>query len=136
MSPLPSLVALAAMDRSALAATWRDEFGVPAPKSCQAPLLRQALAWQQQMHALRQVAGEREAGRAAQLLRQAAVAPAVSALYPGTRLLREWQGRTHHVVVVSDGYEYDGKVWRSLSAIARAITGTQWSGPQFFGLNS
>jgi hypothetical protein len=136
LSPLPSLVALAAMDRSALATIWRDEFGVPAPKSCQAPLLRQALAWQQQMHALRQVAGEREAGRAAQLLRQAAVAPAVSALYPGIRLLREWQGRTHHVVVVSDGYEYDGKVWRSLSAIARAITGTRWSGPKFFGLNS
>ncbi len=54
----------------------------------------------------------------------------------GTRLLREWQGRTHHVMVVQGGFEYEGKVWRSLSAIARSITGTAWSGPAFFGLKS
>ena len=58
------------------------------------------------------------------------------ALSPGTRLLREWQGRTHHVTVVPDGFEYAGKVWRSLSAIAKSITGTAWSGPVFFGLKS
>ena len=51
-------------------------------------------------------------------------------------LLREWQGQTHHVTVVEGGFEYDGKVWRSLSAIARSITGTPWSGPAFFGLKA
>ena len=54
----------------------------------------------------------------------------------GTRLLREWQGRTHHVTVVVGGFEYDGRMWPILSAIARSITGTRWSGPAFFGVRS
>jgi len=55
-------------------------------------------------------------------------------LTPGTRLLREWQGQTHHVTVLAQGFEYGGKTYRSLSAIARQITETAWSGPLFFGL--
>ena len=55
-------------------------------------------------------------------------------LLEGTRLLREWQGVTHEVTVIEGGYEHQGKRYRSLSAVARAITGTQWSGPLFFGL--
>lgn len=55
-------------------------------------------------------------------------------LKPGTRLLREWQGHTFEVLVSLDGFVYDGHTYRSLSAIARAITGTPWSGPAFFGL--
>src|SRR5262249_47689615 len=55
---------------------------------------------------------------------------------PGTRLIREWQGSRHEVTVVADGYEYGGKRYRSLSAIAHAITGTQWNGPAFFGLRN
>ena len=55
-------------------------------------------------------------------------------LSPGTRLLREWQGQTHHVTVVERGFEYEGKVWRSLSGIARSITGTPWSGPRVLRL--
>jgi hypothetical protein len=54
----------------------------------------------------------------------------------GTRLLREWQGVEHCVTVQGDGYEYQGRPYRSLSAIARAITGTRWNGPLFFGLRS
>lgn len=54
---------------------------------------------------------------------------------PGTRLVREWQGETHEVVIVESGYEYRGARYKSLSKIARQITGTQWSGPAFFGLN-
>ena len=57
-------------------------------------------------------------------------------LAPGTRLLREWQGQTHHVTVLDHGFEYAGKTYRSLTAITRLITGTPWSGPQFFGLRS
>ncbi len=52
----------------------------------------------------------------------------------GTRLMREHGGEEHHVTVLHNGFEYRGKRYKSLSAIARAITGTQWSGPLFFGL--
>jgi len=52
----------------------------------------------------------------------------------GTRLIREWQGVEHHVTVMTDGFEYEGRKYKSLSAIARAITGTRWNGPLFFGL--
>jgi hypothetical protein len=128
-----TLAELQGLDRAALAQRWRSVFGVPAPKSCQATVLRQALAWHAQMQSLEQSVGKREAGRAYVTLRQA-VAPAASALSPGTRLLREWQGRTHHVTVTEAGFEYDSRVWKSLSAIARHITGTRWSGPAFFGV--
>ena len=52
----------------------------------------------------------------------------------GTRLVREYDGVEHHVTVRSDGFEYQGRPYRSLSAVARAITGTRWNGPMFFGL--
>lgn len=55
-------------------------------------------------------------------------------LSPGTRLLRDWQGRTHVVDVVEGGFLYGGKRHHSLSAIAKQITGAHWSGPRFFGL--
>ena len=54
----------------------------------------------------------------------------------GTRLLREWQGVEHTVTVLAEGYEWQGRPYRSLSAIARAITGTRWNGLVFFGLKS
>ena len=54
----------------------------------------------------------------------------------GTRLLREWQGVEHTVTVLTEGYEWQGRPYRSLSAIARAITGTRWNGLVFFGLKS
>jgi hypothetical protein len=54
----------------------------------------------------------------------------------GTRLIREWQGVEHTVTVLGDGYEWQGRPYRSLSAIARAITGTQWNGLVFFGLKN
>ena len=54
----------------------------------------------------------------------------------GTRLLREYQGIEHIVTVTRDGYEWQGRPYQSLSAIARAITGTRWNGPMFFGLRA
>jgi hypothetical protein len=57
-------------------------------------------------------------------------------LKPGTRLMREWQGRSYEVLVLDDGFSWQGTHYRSLSAIARKITGTAWSGPLFFGLRS
>lgn len=55
---------------------------------------------------------------------------------PGTRLIREWQGIDHCVTVLDDGFEYQGRPFGSLSAVARAITGTQWNGWTFFGLKN
>ena len=60
-------------------------------------------------------------------------APPIS-LKPGTRLVREWRGVTHTVLVHADGFEWNGKRYRSLTVIAREITGAHWSGPRFFGL--
>jgi len=54
----------------------------------------------------------------------------------GTRLIREWQGVEHCATVRDDGYEYQGRPYKSLSAVARAITGTQWNGWLFFGLKN
>jgi len=76
---------------------------------------------------LRQIAQElKQTGAAAKRFRPQ--------LKPGTRLIREWQGRTYEVVVRDDGLSWQGMQYRSLSAIARKITGTAWSGPLFFGL--
>ena len=55
-------------------------------------------------------------------------------LKSGTRLVREWRGRTYEVLVLDDGFSWQGTSYRSLSALARRITGTAWSGPLFFGL--
>jgi len=64
----------------------------------------------------------------------AATTPRRPELKPGTRLVREWQGRTYEVLVLDDGFSWQSTRHRSLSAIARKITGTAWSGPLFFGL--
>jgi len=76
---------------------------------------------------LRQVAMELKEGGAARIRLR-------PQLKPGTRLMREWQGRTYEVVVLDDGFSWQGTRCNSLSAIARKITGTAWSGPLFFGL--
>jgi len=60
---------------------------------------------------------------------------ATPALKAGGRLIREWNGVTHVVDVTGTGFVWKGETWRSLSAIAREITGAHWSGPRFFGLN-
>src|SRR6516162_140071 len=57
-------------------------------------------------------------------------------LKSGTRLMREWRGQSHEVLVLDDGFSWEGSHYRSLSAVARKITGTAWSGPLFFGLRS
>ena len=125
------IVELAELDRAALAARWTSVFGCPAPRGCRAPLLRGALAWQVQMQASPEW---RSAAAPARLARSLRPSTPMRSLAPGTRLLREWQGRTHHVTVLARGFEYDGKTYRSLTSITRHITGTAWSGPLFFGL--
>ena len=55
-------------------------------------------------------------------------------LRPGTMLGREWNGQMHRVAVLTEGFAWNGKTYRSLTKVAFAITGTRWSGPKFFGL--
>ena len=62
-------------------------------------------------------------------------APSETRASPGTVLIREWQGVSHTVTILDKGVSYDGKLYRSLTAVADAITGAHWSGPEFFGLN-
>lgn len=61
-------------------------------------------------------------------------AASTTLIKPGTRLVREWRGVTHSVLVLSDGVEWRGRQYKSLSVVAREITGARWSGPRFFGL--
>ncbi len=65
---------------------------------------------------------------------ESAPKPVEPRLKPGARLIREWRGRTHTVIVLDDGFEFEGKPYRSLTQIACEITGAHWSGPRFFGL--
>jgi hypothetical protein len=55
---------------------------------------------------------------------------------PGSELVRTWKGKTYRIIVMADGFAYDGKTFASLSEIASEITGTNWNGPRFFGLRS
>ena len=79
---------------------------------------------------------QRQLRRIAQQIKDigAATIRARPELKPGTRLVREWQGQSYDVLVLDDGFSWQGMRYRSLSAIARQITGTAWSGPLFFGL--
>ncbi len=70
------------------------------------------------------------------VVRSLATGTSAPAIKPGTRLIRDWNGRTVDVLADNDGYVFDGKHYASLSAIARTVTGTAWSGPRFFGLQS
>jgi hypothetical protein len=133
VSPQHQLAALEELERDELVARWESVFGCAAPQRCRAPFLRQALAWHLQMsaqHAPRKLSIE-------QFVRRIKARPATARALPiGSRLAREWQGRTYLVSVTDAGFECDGTAYRSLSAVARAITGTPWSGPLFFGLKS
>lgn len=84
------------------------------------------------MRRLRDLAEELDGGKAEVRRRRADHNRPIA----GTRLIREYQGVEHCVTVRDDGYEYQGRPYKSLSAIARAITGTQWNGRVFFGLKS
>ncbi len=59
--------------------------------------------------------------------------PGADALRPGTVLMREWEGVQHRVMALQEGFAWNGSTYRSLSHVARAITGSRWSGPRFFG---
>ncbi|MEW9922447.1 DUF2924 domain-containing protein [Marimonas sp. MJW-29] len=119
-----------ACDRSACMDRWREAFGRPPPKHLSLQFLKRVLTWEAQNEALGGVSA-----KTVRRLKQIAAGKTVpAAAKPGSFLVREWNGRTCQVDVVDGGYVMDGKTWRSLSAIARHITGAHWSGPRFFGV--
>ncbi|MEJ6391240.1 DUF2924 domain-containing protein [Gymnodinialimonas ulvae] len=126
------LTDLETAERSALIEAWGRVFATPVPKGLSKSLMRRFLATELQTKA--------SGGLSASVKRALAQPPdqrapvAHNALQPGGRLLREWNGITHVVDVTGDGFLWQGQSYRSLSAIARHITGAHWSGPRFFGL--
>ena len=130
--------ALPAIPHEALRAEWRRLYRTSPPTKLSREVLQLGIAWKLQEKALGGMSPAlkrrlRELERALEDNGERALSPA-TALKPGTRLMREWGGKTHDVLVLEGGFAWRGKTWRSLSAIARAITGAHWSGPRFFGL--
>ena len=131
------------LDGSALRGEWR-RLSRSEPPRVSRDLLARALAyrlqeiefgglpkWARQTFAGAVAAADRAEASGAPV---PAPRPAAPRLKPGVRLVREWHGRTHSVVVLDDAFEFEGRRYRSLTQIAREITGAHWSGPRFFGL--
>ena len=121
-----------------LRAEWRRLYRAHPPKRIGRHLLELGVAWKLQERARGGLSASMKR-RLAELAKtmdekgDLTKARAVR-LKPGAKLVREWRGETHDVLVLEDGFQWRGQRWRSLSAIARKISGTQWSGPRFFGL--
>jgi len=138
------VAAFEALDRDACIAAWRKQFGQEPPKFVSVQFMRRALAYEAQVKARggHSPAVRRALERSLKDDRKpnGKVRPALPAssvaLRPGTHLVREWNGRSYQVEVLEDGFRMDGKQYRSLSSIARKITGAHWSGPRFFGLDA
>jgi hypothetical protein len=120
---------------------WQTLFGADPPPKLRSSLLAQAIAYRLQEKALGGLKPatlrllERIADDAT-VRRQVSTTPEKIRVSTGTVLIREWHGTQHQVSVLKDGFLYRAKRFRSLSRIARAITGSRWSGPLFFGLKS
>ena len=124
------IAALEQLSSADLRQRWVKLTGSPVPRISPA-LLRLALAWELQA---RRLGGHaREVARQLDQLARGVTRTIRS--QPGMRLVREWQGRVHVVTIDEDQViHWDDRSWRSLSEVAREITGTRWSGPAFFGL--
>jgi hypothetical protein len=126
------------MESAALRTEWRRLYRAHPPTCVRRDLLLLGVAWklqEQTYGGLGATIRRRIAELAETLEREGDVTRGrVARLRPGAKLVREWRGETHTVVVGEDGFEWRGRHWRSLSVIAREITGGHWSGPRFFGL--
>lgn len=131
-----TLSALASV--SELRRQWEQAHGSPPPRGLGRELLVRGISWkaQEKAHGGFPPALQRELSRLAEQLDLSGELDIErqTFLKAGTRLVREWQGRTCHVTVLRDGFIFEDKRYNSLSEIARVITGTRWSGPRFFGL--
>ncbi len=128
------IAALEALDRSALLQRWRSAFGRVAPPRLSRPLMAKAIAYDLQVRAFGGLSARTIRALKAAAKPHAALAASVKPPSRGARLIREWNGVLYEVEVLDDGYIWRSQRYRSLSAIALAITGTKWSGPRFFGI--
>jgi len=131
------IAALPSLNRDRLGDLWRENFGKPPQWGLSRKLMLPILAFRIQERA--------HGGLKPEL--QARLREIVASLNPqskhadearnrfraGTRIVREWQGKTYEVLISAHGYEFQGETYKSLSPIANRITGTRWSGPVFFG---
>jgi Protein of unknown function (DUF2924) len=132
------LNSLPEMNKAALGALWQEHFGAPPPEQIRRDLIIRILAYKIQEQAFGGLTSSirrrlRQFASAFAKDPQAPI-PHMRAIKPGTRLIRQWQGKSYKVTVANSGFEYEGQWYASLSEIARLITGTRWSGPLFFGL--
>ena len=156
------VAALGDFSRDELAERWATIYDCPPPKGVRRELLFRAAAWHVQAKRLGGMSSNtrrllkaamtdaerklaRRRGNVPELADTGASArteyadgnagrAASPSISPGTRLIRDWSGRSHVVDAIEGGFVYESKIYRSLSAIARKITGAHWSGPRFFGL--
>lgn len=132
-----SIDEIAALDIPKLSILWSEVLGNQPLKRASRDLMVRAIAYrlQEQRHGGLRPSTRRQLDRITQDLAADRVpSPAPAAIKPGTRLLREWHGVIHEVIILETGVQYQGRIWASLSAVAREVTGTRWSGPRFFGL--
>lgn len=132
------LARLRGMNKSELLQLWEKEFTEPAPAKHSPALLRWEIAWRIQSATHGGISGQtgrRIKSLAAAFQKNSDHLPhAVPRLTPGVVLSREWRGTLHTVQVAESGFIHNGVRHPTLSSVARKITGTQWSGPAFFGM--
>ena len=125
------------LSHAELKAQWNALYEVPCPKHMSRKFLLGAVAFRIQENTfggLKKSTRRRLEKVAAGLAAGKPIKQPGPRIKPGTRLLREWNGTVHEVIVLETAVQYRGERWPSLSAVAREITGARWSGPRFFGL--
>ena len=131
------LDALLSMKPPELRAKWRDVYRTVAP-DIGPDLLRRGISYrlQERRQGSLATSTRRDIERLIKQLgkREGGLESGAVSLKTGTRLVRSWRDKMHHVLVLDDGYEFDGRRYQSLTQIAQDITGAHWSGPRFFGL--
>jgi hypothetical protein len=130
------LASLSAQPLDILKQRWHELYGSEPPKRLGRLMMTRAIAYkiqEQTEGGLKPSVARLFTRISVDIAAGQAVTPP-SAVKTGTRLLRQWQGSTHEVIVQEDGVRYRGETYRSLSEVARIITGARWSGPLFFGL--
>jgi hypothetical protein len=136
-NPQAEIARLSDLSLSELREIWLQRVGTP-PPATSAELARRWLAWelQAQVRGGLDVVTRRRLRQLAKTLRSDPDAGSVHqpSPAPGRVLMREWNGVTHRVLVLDDGFSWNAERYSSLSEIALRITGTRWSGPRFFGL--
>jgi len=134
---------LRGLDLKGLRSRWQSVFQGPAPDHLTRHLLFSLIAYRLQAdrfgdlaHEMRQVLDRTNAKEAGPVTsaRLANLDQKRTELSPGTVLVREWDRQSQRVMVMADGFAWNGQTYDSLSKVAFAITGTKWNGPRFFGL--